>query len=186
MKNDEAKLSAEEAAMFAALPRERAPGRHLEERTVRALESGGLLRGTPSRFTSRGVPVWALALAASITLFVSGVVTGQWLGARTMANTLVAAQQATAMQTASLVQQTGSAYVMALVALAQLADSTSDPAVAQGREAALTSLHAAARELALLAPEDPLTLLLRDGLTRTAVMDGQGTVESNLLSVVWF
>ena len=130
--------------------------------------------------------MWALGLAASLALFVSGVATGQWFGTRTLANTMVAAQQETAMQTASLVQQTGSAYVMSLIALAQLADSTSDPAIAQGREAALTSLHAAARELALLAPEDPLTLVLRDGLRRTSLQGEAGSAGSKLQSVVWF
>jgi hypothetical protein len=186
MNDDSAELNAEEKAAFAALPRELDPGRVLEARTVRTLKARGLLHGASTGFSARRVPLWALALAASVILFLSGVATGQWLGTRSIANTVVAAQQRTAMQTASLVQQTGSAYVMALVALAQLADSTADPAVAQGREAALTSLRAAARELALLAPEDPLTLVLRDGLSRTSLPVGRGTGESNLQSVVWF
>ena len=185
MTDEQTELTAEEQAAFAALPRERDPGILLEERTVQVLEERGILFARSKRNPVHGVPVWALGLAASLALFVSGVATGQWMGTRNLANTMVAAQQETAMQTASLVQQTGSAYVMSLIALAQLADSTSDPAVAQGREAALTSLHAAARELALLAPEDPLTLVLRDGLRR-ALWDETGSAGPTLQSVVWF
>jgi len=186
MKDDRTELTEAEQAAFAALPRERNPGRLLEERTVQALEQRGLLSAAFVRRPVRAVPMWALGLAASLALFLSGVATGQWVGTRTLANTMATAQQETAMQTASLVQQTGSAYVMSLIALAQLADSTSDPAVAQGREAALTALHAAARELALLAPEDPLTLVLRDGLRRTSLQDETGSAGPRLQSVVWF
>ncbi len=186
MKDERTELTPEEEAAFAALPREREPGRLLEERTVQALEERGLLHVAPRRSSARGVPVWALGLAASLALFVSGVATGQWLGTRTLANTMVVAQQGGGMRTASLVQQTGSAYVMSLIALAQLADSTSDPAVAQGREAALTSLYAAARELALLAPEDPLTLVIRDGLRRTSAQGDTSVAGPMLQSVVWF
>jgi hypothetical protein len=186
MKDNSDELTPEEQSAFAALPRETDPGGLLEERTVNALHARGLLRAGPERTVSRRVPMWALGLAASLALFVSGVATGQWLGTRTLAGSMAAAQQETAMQTASLVQQTGSAYVMALMSLAQLADSSSDPAVAQGREAALTSLHAAARELALLAPEDPLTLVLRDGLRLTSLQGAVETSGTNLQSVVWF
>lgn len=186
MTDEQTELTAEEQAAFAALPRERDPGILLEERTVQALDDRGLLFSRSKRSAVHGVPTWALGLAASLALFASGVATGQWMGTRNLANTMVAAQQETAMQTASLVQQTGSAYVMSLIALAQLADSTSDPAVAQGREAALTSLYAAARELALLVPEDPLTLVLRDGLGRAALWDEAGSASPTLQSVVWF
>ena len=186
MKDDQTELTAAEQAAFAALPRERGPGQLLEERTVSVLEERGFLNAASIRSPVRGVPLWALGLAASLALFVSGVATGQWLGTRTFATNMVVAQEETAMQTASLVQQTGSAYVMSLIALAQLADSTSDPAVAQGMEAALTALHAAARELALLAPEDPLTLVIRDGLRRTSLLSVTGAGDPNLQSVVWF
>ena len=186
MKEEHTDLTAEERAAFAALPREKDPGRLLEERTVRSLAERGLLHSTAKRNPVRQVPIWAMGLAAALALFVSGLATGQWLGTRTFANTMVAAQQETAMQTASLVQQTGSAYVMSLMALARLADSTNDPAVAQGREAALTSLHAAARELVLLAPEDPLTQILRDGLRRVLLLDETVSAGPNLQSVVWF
>ena len=186
MIEDPNELTEDEKAALAALPSEREPGQLLEERTVDALRARGLLRDENVRSSIRGVPRWALGLAASLVFFLGGVATGQWIGTRSLAGTVVAAQQQTAMQTASLVQRTGSAYVSALMALAQIADSSSDPAIAQGKEAALTALHAAARELALVAPDDPLSLLLRDALNRTSLRGQSDTPESNLQSVVWF
>ena len=116
MTDEQTELTAEERAAFAALPGERDPGILLEERTVQVLEERGLLFARSKRNPVHGVPVWALGLAASLALFVSGVATGQWMGTRNLANTMVVVQQETAMQTASLVQQTGSAYVMSLIA----------------------------------------------------------------------
>lgn len=177
-------MNERERVEFAALPRERDPGRLLEERTVKALRRERLI-GRPLRQRwYRRAPLVAAGLAASVALFVSGLAVGQWLGTRTVADSMAAANSQTAMQAAAAVQRAGSAYVLALVALTQMADTTDSPAVMQGREAAVNSLHAAVRELVLLAPDDPMAVLLRQESERLQVGGGgQGTQVQN---VVWF
>jgi hypothetical protein len=127
----------------------------------------------------------AAGLAAALALFVSGITVGQWLGSRAVADSMAAAQQENALELAAAVQRAGSAYVTTLTALAQLTDSSGNGALAQGREAALTALYAAARELVLLAPDDPVAIAIRDGLDRrwsAAATAGQADVRN----VVWF
>ncbi len=183
MKNEEVpELTPQEQAAMAALPRERSPSNFLEERTVGALKERGLLRGGNRLRSARRMQMWALGLAASVALFVGGVATGQWLGTRAVTGPMLEQQNRNAMQTAALVQQTGTAYVTALMALAQLADSANDPAYDQGREVALTALYAAARELSVFAPEDPLAAFLRDAFERNVV----GNENQQLQSIVWF
>ncbi|MEJ2237195.1 MAG: hypothetical protein P8X82_02770, partial [Gemmatimonadales bacterium] len=133
----------------------------------------------------RSRPWLAAGLAASIALFVSGVVVGQWLGSRTVAESMVTAQQRTAMEAAAAVQQAGSAYVTALVALAELADTSSNGAVAQGREAALNALYAAAFELVQMVPSDPVAVTIREGLEQTRLARPQAD-RTGIQSVVWF
>jgi hypothetical protein len=157
------------------LPREREPGRLLEERTVRALRQRGLLR-------PHGVhrAWWATAAAAAIALFATGFAIGQ-RSSIGLASQLADGQKAT-MELAQHVQRTGSAYVAALAALAQVADSTNGSAVEQGREAAKAALYAAANEYAALAPRDPVASqilwLLPDA------RDAQA--DTTRRSVVWF
>ncbi|UCD23032.1 MAG: hypothetical protein JSW51_08145, partial [Gemmatimonadota bacterium] len=154
MRSDESsELNPRERAEFEALPRERVPGRLLEERTVRSLRARGLLRQR-SWFGVR-VPWLVAGLAASFALFVSGVTVGQWLGSSTVAESMATAQQQTAMEAAAAVQRAGSAYVTALMAFAAIADSTGNSAYSQGREAALNALYAAAYELVQIDPTDP-------------------------------
>src|SRR5688572_20474676 len=103
-------------AMANVLPREREPGRLLEERTVAALRKKGMLK--PRR--RRGLhPAWmAGGIAAAFALFVTGVVVGQWMGTRTTAVAIMTGQKNEAMNSALQVQRTGSAYVDALQAMA--------------------------------------------------------------------
>lgn len=156
MTDDQEHLTSQERAELEALPRERTAGRLLEERVVRALRARGLLRGPRLR------PAWiAAGLAASVALFASGVAVGQWTLSRRVTDSLLAAQTQTAMSAAQAVQQAGSAYVAALMALSHYADSTTSPALRQGREAASAALYAAASELARLAPDDPLAQAIR-------------------------
>ena len=72
------------------LPREREPGRMLEQRTVRALREEGLLGGArpAARIDLRDRPWWrsAAAIAAGIALFAGGLSVGQMLGARQTAD----------------------------------------------------------------------------------------------------
>jgi len=185
MMNDEStNLTPRERAELEALPRERQPDRLLEERTVKILRSRGLLRNRRWSAEVR-MPWLAAGLAASVALFVSGVVVGQWLGSRTVAESMATVQQRTAMETAAAVQQAGSAYVTALVALAGLADSSGDGAVAQGREAALNALYAAAFELVQMAPSDPVAVAIREGLGQTRLARPQAD-RTAIQSVVWF
>lgn len=180
--DDHTELTPREEAAFAALPRERAASSLLEERTVRGLRARGLLRGGP--WYRR--PSLALAgLAAAAALFLGGVTTGQWLVTRTVTRSMATAQAASALELAVAVQRAGSAYVTAVEALAQIADTSTNGAVAQGREAALSALYAAVGELVLLAPDDPVSVTLRDVLERQR----QPATEANdapVRKVVWF
>jgi hypothetical protein len=166
-----------ERAQLDALPRERLPGRLLEERTVRALRARGLLR--PPRFRASWV---AAAIAASVALFAGGFASGQWVNSRQVTSSLLAAQDQTAMRAAQTVQQTGSAYVAALIALSQYADSTGNSGVQQGREAALAILSAAASELAGLTPADPMAAALR-----AVLLDAESARrDESARNVLWF
>ena len=177
-------LTEAERAALDALPREARPGRLLEERTVAALRKRGLLGvRRPRRFWSAAT--MTVGLAASITFFAMGLAVGQWMATRTMATSLASANQASAMHVAAAVQRSGSAYVAALAALAQLPDSVGAESVAQGREAALAALYGAVSELVLLAPEDPLSVAVRELLVaRGGARPGAG--ESTIRNVVWF
>jgi hypothetical protein len=172
------------AAMANALPRECEPGRLLEERTVAVLRKRGMLK--PRRRSRRLQPGWlAGAVAASVMLFAFGVVVGQWLGTRTATRTVIALQQNDAQRTAAQVQAAGSAYVDALQALAQLSDSTRTEVSAQGREVALTALHAAANEVVRLAPNDPIAAEILRGFQR--VKDQQAAQRpQQQRQVIWF
>ena len=185
--DDRSESSGPEQAVFAALPRERDPGRALEERTVRALSKRGLLaQGGGPRWASR--PLLAIGLAASVALFALGVAVGQWLGTRTVTESMTVAQERTAMQAAAAVQRAGSAYVTALAALTaftQLADSADASPLAQGREAALAALTAAVRELVVLAPDDPLAGSIQELIERRWPSRPE-TDGIEVRNVVWF
>jgi hypothetical protein len=144
-----------ERDQLASLPRRREPGRLLEERTVRALRSRGLLRRAR---TQRAW--WVAAAAAAIAFFTTGYALGQRSGSLALVGTVVESQQQAAMQTALQVQRTGSAWIAALNALAELAEDADPDAVRQGREAAKAALHAAAAEFTVLAPGDPVAARL--------------------------
>jgi hypothetical protein len=154
---------------------------------VRALSQLGLLahRDGP-RWARR--PRLAIGLAASVTLFALGVAVGQWLGTRTVTESMAVAQERTAMQTAAAVQRAGSAYVSALASLAaltRLADSADASSLAQGREAALAALSAAVRELVALAPDDPLALAIQELIERRwSSRPEMDAIE--VRNVVWF
>lgn len=183
MRPDEpTELTPQEEAAFAALPRQREASRMLEERTVRALRAGGLLR---ARSWHSGIWIAATGVAAAAVVFLGGLTVGQWLGTRTVARSMASAQAQSAMELAVAVQRTGSAYVKALEALAQIADTASNGAVAQGREVALTALYAAVHELVLLAPDDPVSVTLRDVLERQRQQPSE-TDRAYVRNVVWF
>jgi len=181
--NEDTELTAQEAAAFAALPRERNASEMLEQRTVRALRAKGLL----GRGVNHGLRAWiaVAGVAAAAAVFVSGLAVGQWLGTRTVAQSMANSQAESALEMAVAVQRAGSAYVTALTALAQTADTSSNGAIAQGREAALTALYAAVQELVLLAPHDPVSVTLRDVLERQRDLPSDA-VQLQVRNVVWF
>lgn len=183
MHDDE--LSPEELAALRALPRERDPGEMLEHRTVRALRARNLLR-QPERRGFVLSPAWMTAAAAAVVaVFVGGFALGQWLSARQNAETLVALRKQDAVQAAAVVQQTGSAYLAALSALADASHSSRDPhQLTQGREVASTILQAAANEMVRISPEDPLALQILRGLEKARA--DSTTVKEAKRQVAWF
>ena len=173
------------AAMAKALPREREPGRLLEERTVAALRKKGMLKPRRHR---RGFHPGLLAgsIAASLALFAMGVVVGQWLGARSATEAFVAVRQTDAMNTALQVQKAGSAYVDALQALASFSDSAGVAVPQQGREVALTALHAAANEVIRMAPNDPVAAEILRGFQRVRQQQMAQQQKEPQRQIVWF
>lgn len=169
-------------AMIRELPAEREPGRLLEERTVAALREHGLLRAKPARRMSTAR--LAGAIAASIAIFATGVVAGQWLGTRSTA-TAFASAQSDALLNALQVQHAGSAYVNALQALVQATDSADAQANAQGREVALAAFHAAANEMVRLVPSDPVSTEILRGLQRVR-QQAQPEKQSTDRNIIWY
>lgn len=141
----EDELTAAEREALAALPRERQPSALLEERTVRALQARGLLRGRGSKWS--GAPWRAAATAAAIALFAAGTAFGQWLGARQTADTLATVQQTDALAAALQVQHAGTAYLDALASLVAAANDADPAAARQAREVAFAVYRGAADEL---------------------------------------
>lgn len=174
-------LTPEELQALRGLPRERAPGDLLEERTVQALYDRGLLGSRGARSAGR-LPRLAFGVAAAVALFVSGVAVGQWVGGRSVTEAVRVVQQDNALQAAAMVQQAGSAYVTALADLVRLSAVAPDAAVAQGREAALTALFAAATEVTRIAPDEPAAAMLQQILARMREPDAVDRVRN----VVWF
>jgi hypothetical protein len=147
-----------------ALPRERAPDPALEDRTVMALRTAGLLgAGTVARrpAVSPAAGWWAAGIAAALACFLGGLLAGQQLGSRQAADLVAQLRGDDAAQMAAVVQRTGSAYVSALAALGMLSEGdagqAADPAaLAAGREVALNALWAAAEEVLRFAPDDAI------------------------------
>jgi hypothetical protein len=184
----EDELTPEERTLFAALPRERDPGRLLEERTVRALRERGLVQAAAGK-PRRAIRVYAGwvsgAIAAGIALFLGGMAFGQHMATKTIATTI---EQHDQRQAAQLVQQTGSAYVQALARLSQASNTTSGVQGQQGREVAQAMLRAAADEVVRMSPNDPvatgiLAAFDRAGAQRAAAA---GPDTASKARVVWF
>jgi len=158
----------------------------LEERTVQALRSDGLLQ--PRRGINPYGPFgWmAAGVAAALALFAGGVVVGQWLGTRSTVQAIVAVEESNAREVAALVQQTGSQYAAALSALTQMPASAEDSTwVAQGREVAVTALYTVADHMIQVAPDDPLVARILQALEH----DGEPAQEASgpsVRQVVWF
>ena len=203
---DEADLTPEERMAFQRLPREAEPSRILEERIVTALREEGILGtrvgGGSSSGSVSGSSAWlrpwmlAASMAASVVLFASGVFLGHRMASQSTAQAFLAVREQDATQVASRIQEAGTAYVSALVALGELGQRSEGeggvgvplsqvPAeLLQGSEVGLGALYAAAYELARLNPDDP------DVLRVFQILEGrrarEAGVESEPRSVVWF
>ena len=182
---DDKELTAAERERFEALPREVMPSRLLEERIVSGLRERGYLG---ARHLRR--PVWgpfpiAAAAAAAVALFASGLAVGQWLGARHTAQTMLAMQRQDAATAAAAVQRTGSAYLSALGALAQASASSDPREVAHARETAQNVLHEAANEMVRLAPDDPVSAHILQGLEKARVQAASASSDGKQ-RLVWF
>ncbi|HEX6559484.1 MAG TPA: hypothetical protein VF021_08475 [Longimicrobiales bacterium] len=185
--NEEMEKDWEEKLMEYAreLPAEKAPGTLLEERTVRELRRRGLLRRKHSLPTA-----WLIgSVAASLALFATGVVVGQYLGTRNTVGAIAELQQKNdAGAAAAQVQQTGSAYVQALEALVSTAQQnpTRTQDTRQAREVALTALHAAANEVVRLAPNDPVVAKILQGIEQEKTQSQQRGGTTPKRQIVWF
>lgn len=172
---------AEYSEMIRELPMDAAPSALLEERTVQELRSRGLLRRQRYLPTS-----WMVgSVAASIALFATGVVVGQWMGTRNTISTV--AEIANTATAAEHVQQTGSAYVQALEALVNSASQNQGvQQSAQAREVALTALHAAANEVIRLAPNDPVATKILQGIEQARRQSQPLGEQDDGRKIVWF
>jgi hypothetical protein len=166
------------------LPDELAPSALLEERTVRELRRRGLLR----RKHSFSIGWVAGSIAASLALFATGVVVGQYLGTRTTVGVVAQLQHNDAAAAAAQVQQTGTAYVHALEALVTAArqNSSSGQDNSQAREVALTALHEAANEVVRLAPNDPVVAKILQGIEQERQQSQARNGRSADRQIVWF
>ena len=183
-------LTPDERALFAALPRERDPGRLLEERTVRALRDRGLVHapGKPRRVI-RFHPGWLTgAVAAGLALFLGGLTTGQYLATRNMGQVVAAVQAHDQRQAAQLVQQTGSAYIQALATLSQVSNTAAGAQGQQGREVASSMLRAAADELVRMNPNDPVATGILAAFDRAGVRQAAAARPDTAArqSLAWF
>ncbi|NOT32707.1 MAG: hypothetical protein HOP12_00890 [Candidatus Eisenbacteria bacterium] len=185
--HDEEDLTPELRAALDALPRERDPGQLLEERVVHALRDRGVF--DEPRRVRRFVlaPAWVTAAAAAcLAIFAGGFSIGQWVANRQASQTLVALRQQDATQAAALVQQTGSAYLAALAAFANVSRTGSSSDRHQGQEVATNILHAAANEMTRINPDDPLTVQILNGLERASRKDSTRTGTDEARKVAWF
>lgn len=153
--NDE-KLTPREQRAFDGLPREEAPSDLLEERTVQALRSRGLLGSRRSRGLRLSPTRLALAASLVCAMMLGAFALGQSQGSRQTAEAMIAMHQQDSRQTALAVQQTGAAYLTALSNLVAEAGGQSPGQQAAGREAALRALYRVADQMVTLAPDDPL------------------------------
>jgi hypothetical protein len=176
--HDPDELSPAEREELSALPRRRDPDRLLEERTVRALRSRGFLG--PARRQVR--PWWGAAAAAAIALFAAGFALGQRSAGIAFVESSTASRDQAAMETAMLVQRTGSAWIAALGTLADIAAEGDPDAVRQGRDAARAALHSAALELAAIAPDDPVASRLLWLLAEPA----EAVPDQESRALIWF
>ncbi len=181
-------LTPVERRAYASLPREAAPNPELEERVVAMLRARGHLP-TPISVarggrTRRPAAAWlAGAVAAGLTLFVTGLAVGQYIGSRNVAFAMGRGSAQSTTEVAARVQRAGSLYVAALASLSSLPDGASPAARDSVRAVAVRVLGQAAQEMALIAPDDPLAAAVLRGLNQR---DRQQSPAVPSRSVMWY
>jgi hypothetical protein len=174
-------LTPAEREEFEKLPMEKMPSRILEERTVRALKDRGLIRSAPKHVARFHPWMGAAAVAASVALFVSGMLVGERMGAQQTVDTLAAIYPDATQRAAAMVQATGSEHAAALERLVAAASSDPDQRD-MAREVALAAFWAAAEEIVRLAPDDPMAARILQEFGRGEPGEG----EDETRNVVWF
>lgn len=194
---DEFDWKDEEREALSALNRDMEPDWRLEERTVARLKKEGLIRdpvAEESSWWKRLLPrrpsvhlAWAsAATAVVVAVFFAGVALGEHWATRSTADALAEFHEDALMQVSARVQKTGSAYVAALAALAQLAADGEPQKVSQGREAALAALYAAASQLVDLDPDDPVATRILQGLYEMRTARAAAAGKDAERQVMWF
>ena len=149
-------LTSVEREALEALPKERTPSPFLEERVVKALRDGRLLRPDNGRAMEITRGRIAVAAAAAIVLLLGGFVLGRWTNEQPATPADAPATQASELSLAASLQRAGTAYVSALEELASSEVSPHSDEMRQGREVALTTLYSAAGEVTRIVPKNHL------------------------------
>lgn len=184
--NDSDELTPVERRALDALSRSRDPRPDLEDRVVHGLQRRGLLPIPLALRPGRRHLVPWLAAAASLALFAGGFAAGEFFGTRSGAAAALSGVEATrgsAAQVAAHAERAGALYVAALAALNQVTDSTDPATRTQARRAAIAALGAAAQEVVLLVPDDPLAAAVVRGLNDR---NREQRPAPSTRSVVWF
>lgn len=144
-------LTDQEREAFAGLPREAQLNDLLEERTIRLLQNRGLLASRNAKVIVVSLPRAVLAAAALLFMVLASFWVGRWSNAPAVEGIPPINQSQDLGWSAREVQRTGSAYILALEALAQ-AKRGNPQDLDQGREAALATFRAAAQRVLDLGP----------------------------------
>jgi hypothetical protein len=157
--------------------KETEPSPELEERMVQALRARGLIL-PPRGSQTRGFGMWVgLRIAATLVVFLGGVVVGYAFQSPKPSETDYEAGQ-TLWELAARVQETGSVHSRALEALAERAAEGSADDAALAREIALATIRAAVTRAILLdSPAGNLQEVL--GQLREEGRTGWMTVEAS-------
>ena len=185
--NDQ-ELTPSERRAFDSLPRERQPSDLLEERTVRALRRGGIIRARSRRGIVLSSGWIAAATAAMLVLILGSFATGQWLGSRQTSRAMLAMHQQDSAQAAASVasvQQASATYLAALSDLIRTTSSADEAERARTRDTALHSLYQAANQMVRLAPDDPVVSRILQGFDQSASRQ-QNSSQPEDQRIIWF
>jgi hypothetical protein len=177
-------LTPSEKEALERLPRSRTPNAALEERVVRVLRDRGVLAPRRRRVIELTVPRIAAAAAACLLLLAVGFVFGRSVSARNVTSGVYVVNGSSDRSVAAALQQTGSAYLLALQRLAELPDTVDSDQAVQGREVALMTLYTAADQVTRLVPKNQLAGQLLAAIDTGPAMQtigrsGSAAIESN-------